>query len=228
MRIIKKLKWIVFSGFIACLASMPISFALSNTPSIQFDRFKGEYLDGVNSINLNARGEEASYFSFFGFSTSTQQVKEFFEYFTAEGAKLTHLSNMNLALLSGDFPPDYAENIHLDYVISQNIVIGYNLLEPLVVMADESKPNSVIKKIKALPLRTIPLSPTLQVPANMSLQVYEKRQAAFIERYVLVSIQTDLPVKNYLVVDAFYPEALDSTLSGYTVKFLQAFLNGQR
>lgn len=193
-------------------------------PQVTFERFWDDEPGGGITANPNPRGGGAA----FSRELNASQIELFNEMQTA-GYKPKTASHKGIHLLTGQFKMPYRGfkvTYRYFYTLNANdLVNGYLLLEPVSVFNDESFPVSPIRQMKQLPENPAFLT-GLDLPSQLNIKVYEQKTAGFVERYIFIQyLEAELKqLQHILLVDAYYPEALDQKFSKDTQRYLERFV----
>lgn len=111
------------------------------------------------------------------------------------------------------------------YVIHQQQVYGYLLMNPLEIRNDEQYPDSAIRAMKQLPAAPGVLT-GLTIPSGIQMTAYEQRHGGFVERYVFARFVLPRTGQELytLVVEAYYPEALDQAFTKDMKGYIRGFI----
>ncbi len=224
-------KSFIFVVLFAILYSPVKSFAFPN-PSIQFNRIVGEgnvpfTITGEN-FNIPA-GDEGYFKRLIGIKKADiEQKNQSLTKLIPKNlkGKMTGITD-NLKYItfsdSGIFPLVENGNIILNPMIykegiyslnEDNLTTGYCLLEPLVITTFMNA--SVFQQITSLPANSHYLQGKLTIPVGTTLNIYEKENGSYIERYAIFNTSKN----TYLLMDAFYPKVLETNLEKSIIQAL--------
>jgi len=187
-------------------------------PQVQFERFWDDEPGGAESSNPNPRGSNGV------FKRNLNKNKsDLLDY------QFKNINHKGIPLLTDQYKePIGGFKITYRYFYTlnpNNQVNGYLLLEPVPVYNDENFPVSPIRLMKQLPENPTFLA-GLNLPPQLDIKVYEQKSAGFVERYVFIkapNIEFEA-FRHLLLVDAYYPEALEQKFSQDTKKYLERFV----
>ena len=194
----------------------------SAAPEITFQRF-WDVPFGVVTSPPNPRGNHGV------FSRALNNNQQLLFTKLEEGGyapKEFTLKNKNI--LEAHFSQEFSESSRVKfrayYTFDKTAQVqGYLLMEPLLIYNDESYDESSIRQMKQLP-RNEALLNNISVPNSVELSVFEKKSEGFIERYIFLQAPTLTDMNHILLVDAYYPEALDSDFTRKSLIYVKQFL----
>jgi hypothetical protein len=100
--------------------------------------------------------------------------------------------------------------------------IGYCIMEPWQFDINGPRHNLPVSDMRKLPLDTAFLDGKLEVPVGVSMTHYAQRHHGYVERYTLISYRDrDYGNLKFMLLDAFYPENLESRFEMPMQKYLQ-------
>lgn len=216
------------------LIGLTISFfplTAYSAPMIHFARFKDIESGGGNTANPNPRGNQGYY------SRLLNQDRSFVEKYLAQNQLIIkHLTINNNLIFKGNKTDKISVNINQSkkqlkipfkgfYIFDENQTVnGYLLCEPLTVLSDESFSDSPIRKMKLFSINQNYLT-KISIPANISLNVYERIEGSFIERYIFLNgTSLEDSFAHVLLVDAYYPQDLEQRFTQEIYTYLEQYL----
>ena len=204
--------------FIVLLISTSSAYAQSDkSPEIIFDRFANEEVSGVFvSPNPLAKGEPATFYRLLLQKPSDLQES----FFDKTRYKDTFVQNYLIRTPKFKITYTYQGS----YIIKEDKIIGYLLLEPLGIINDKNTPDSVVKQMEQFP-RNQTFENNFPVLEHHRVFAYEKSHDDFKERYTFVAYTDDLGEAHLtLIEDAFFPIELESKMNLKTIQYIQDYL----
>jgi len=205
------------------LALIPMAQAQA-APLVDFDRFN---TDAVASFKYDEEDMERGVMS--GPWRNLGMDEDAFKtYKNVDHPKSKHkIHTQNgyqvISLNEGKGADDYRSQYA--YVIHNQQVFGYILMNPLEIRNDEQYPNSPIRAMKQLPAAPGLLT-GLQIPSGIQMAAYEQRHGGFVERYVFARFVLPRTGQELytLLVEAYYPESLDQAFTKDMKNYIKRFV----
>lgn len=217
----KKLLMLIFISLGLLTVKVNASTVLPPHPLIQFDRFLGEH-PGTGDPNFASRSTSGYFYRDEGLSEKDLKQK-YKKSRKIESVKL----DKNYALLIFDVIYDTpTANPAIDraiHLIAQNKSVGFCFMDNIRIDLGEFSTEPILQQILALPVNSTFLQGMVNVPPNSTLTIHEVEQGTYVERYGILRANSN-PNEIALVLDSFYPKALESTFKPYIVSRLNANL----
>jgi len=203
--------------FVVLLSSTGSAYAQNDqSPEIMFDRFANERVYGSNRPNPLAKGEPATFYRLLLQSSSDWQQSLF------DKTEYKDVYVKNYLIRTPKFKLTYT--YQASYIIQEDKIVGYLLLEPLGIINDKNTPDSVVNQMEQFP-RNQMFENKFPILEHHRVFSYEKMHDDYIERYTFVAYTNDLgEISLTLLEDAFFPLELENKMNKKTIQYINEYL----